>query len=139
MAAPENKPVTAYTLAIVGVALQLVAALVLIYIVFFSVALIEKLWVYGKMWSWMIHHGNGYFTSLAWIAVSTAIMIAVVGLGAYGAISMNSSDIDNIRTGATLVLVSSVIAFPTMWGFFIGSLLMFIGSLLGLTWQPSTS
>ena len=25
---------------------------------------------------------------------------------------------------------------PAMWGFMMGSLLMFIGSLLGLTWQP---
>lgn len=25
---------------------------------------------------------------------------------------------------------------PAMWGFMIGSLLMFIGSLLGSTWQP---
>lgn len=139
MTLTENKPVAAYTLAIVGVALQLVAALVLIYIVFFSEAFIEKLWVYGEMWSGMMHHEDGRLISSVWIAVSIGMMTAVVGLGTYGAVSMNSSSIDDVRTGATLVLVSSIIAFPTMWGFFVGSLLMFIGSLLGLTWQPSTS
>jgi hypothetical protein len=34
------------------------------------------------------------------------------------------------------VLIISIVAFPTMWGFMIGSLLMFISSILGLTWTP---
>ncbi len=138
MTATVNKPVAAYTLAIVGIAFQLGAALFMIYSIFFHVPFEEEMWFYSMMGYGMMHHGDGYFTSSVWVAVSIAVMIAVVGLGAYGAISMNSSSIDNVRTGATLVLVASVIAFPTMWGFFIGSLLMFVGSLLGLTWQPPT-
>jgi hypothetical protein len=62
--------------------------------------------------------------------------IIVVVLGIYGAVIINSTKIDRVRMGATLVLIASLIALPTMWGFMIGSLLMFVGSLLGLTWTP---
>jgi hypothetical protein len=139
MTSTEKKPVAAFMLAIAGVTFQLVAALFLVYILFFSEAIMEKMWVYGRMWSWMMHRGDSYVVSIVWITFWIAIMIAVVGLGAYGAVLMNSSSIENVRTGATLILVASIIAFPTMWGFFIGSLLMFIGSILGLSWQPLTS
>jgi len=62
--------------------------------------------------------------------------IIVTALGVYGAVLMNSTNVGRVRTGATLVLIASIIALPTMWGFLVGSLLMFIGSLLGLTWMP---
>jgi hypothetical protein len=91
------------------------------------------------MGPWMMHHFDAYPPSYIWVSVWIGVIISVVGLGAYGAFLMNSTDIENVRTGATLVLVASVVAFPTMWGFLIGSLLMFIASLLGLTWQPPTS
>jgi hypothetical protein len=139
LSATENKPVTAYALAIVGVALQLAAALVLIYTMFFFQPFSEEWWGYRMMGPWMMRGWGDHSFSYIWVSVWIGIMIAVIGLGAYGALLMNNADIDNVRTGATLVLVASVIAFPTMWGFFVGSLLMFIGSLLGLTWQPSVS
>jgi len=63
----------------------------------------------------------------------------IVGLGVYGAVAMNSANLARVRMGSTLVLVASIIAFPTMWGFGIGSLLMFVGSLLGLTWVSPRS
>jgi len=62
--------------------------------------------------------------------------VAIVALGFYGALLMNSSSLARVRMGSTLVLIASIIAFPTMWGFLIGSLLMFVSSLLGLTWVP---
>lgn len=137
--AAKNKPVTAYVLAVVGVALQLVAALVLICAVFFFQFFSEGWWGYRMMGPWMMRGWGGHSFGYVWVSVWIGIMIAVIGLGAYGAVLMNNADIANVRAGATLVLVSSVIAFPTMWGFFVGSLLMFVGSLLGLTWQPSAS
>ncbi len=57
-------------------------------------------------------------------------------LGVLGVLWMNTRNLSKIRTGSTLVLVASIIAFPTMFGFMVGSLLMLIGSILGLTWQP---
>jgi ABC-type Na+ efflux pump permease subunit len=62
--------------------------------------------------------------------------IVVIVLGIYGAVMMNSTKVEKVKMGATLVLIASLIALPTMWGFMIGSLLMFVGSLLGLTWTP---
>ncbi|MFQ6073702.1 MAG: hypothetical protein ACE5KC_00645 [Candidatus Bathyarchaeia archaeon] len=138
MSITQSKPLTAYVLAATGVALQLVAAIVLVYAVFFQ-SFSEEWWGHRMMGPWMMHDWGGHSFSYIWVSVWIGIMVAVIGLGAYGAILMNNADIDNIRTGATLVLVAAVVAFPTMWGFFIGSLLMFIGSLLGLTWQPRDS
>jgi len=137
MAPAESKPVAACMLAIVGVALQVISALVLVYVVFFFAPFIEGWWGYKIMGPWIMQHRNAYSLGYVWVSVWMGVMTAVIGLGAYGTFLMNSVDIEKVRTGATLVLVASVVAFPTMWGFFIGSLLMFIGSLLGLTWQPS--
>jgi len=138
----ENRPVAAYTLALVGAALQGVAALFIIYmIVFYST--LAPAWreiIPERMMPWMMGHwmvGYPYtqhpLLSLIWL-VSAVI---VVVLGVYGALLMNSTHVGRVRMGATLVLIASIIAFPTMWGFMIGSLLMFVGSLLGLTWLPS--
>jgi hypothetical protein len=135
----ENKPVTAYMLAMVGVALQLIAALVLICAVFLFQSSSEEWWGYKMMGPWMMRGWGGYSFGYIWVSVWIGTMVAVIGLGAYGTLLMNNVDINNVRIGATLVLVASVIAFPTMWGFFVGSLLMFVGSLLGLTWHPPAS
>jgi len=94
------------------------------------------------MGPWMMGHWmRGYpytlhpFWSFVWIVTA----IIVIGLGAYGVFLMNSTKVSSVRTGAALVLFASVIAFPTMWGFMIGSLLMFAGSILGLVWVPPRS
>lgn len=137
----ENRPVAAYTLALVGVALQGIAALLVLYMaIFFSTSVTTWREINPEhMMPWMMGRWmNGYpytyhpLWSLIWL-ISAVIVIA---LGVYGAVLMNSAQVGKVRMGATLVLVASIIAFPTMWGFMIGSLLMFVGSLLGLTWVP---
>jgi len=42
----------------------------------------------------------------------------------------------NPETGGVIALVIAVLSMPTIWGFFVGSLLMFIGSILALVWRP---
>lgn len=137
----KTRPVAAYMLALVGVALQGIAALFVIYMVAFfstSVSTWREInpehmmpWMMGR---WMGGYPYTYHPlwSLLWL-ISAVIVIA---LGVYGAVLMNSTHVGRVRMGATLVLVASIIAFPTMWGFMIGSLLMFVGSILGLTWLP---
>jgi len=137
----ENKPIAAYILAFVGVALQGVAALFIIYMVAFRSAIIstwrelhpEQMmpWMMGR---WMEGYPYTYHPLLSLIWLISALI--VIALGVYGAVLMNSTHVGRVRTGATLVLIVSIIALPTMWGFMLGSLLMFIGSLLGLTWTP---
>lgn len=62
--------------------------------------------------------------------------VVVVVLGTAGTALMNSPSTGRVRGGAVLVLLVSILAFPTLWGFFVGSLLMFIGAILGLAWEP---
>ena len=138
----EPRPVAAYTLALVGAALQAIAALFVLFMALFSSRITTTLQdlVPERMMPWMMGHWmTGYpFTThpvlgIIWVALA----IVVAALSFYGAIMMNSTNIGRVRTGATLVLIASIIALPTMWGFMVGSVLMFIGSLLGLTWtQP---
>ncbi len=77
--------------------------------------------------------GWGGFT---WIWVP--ILAIAMGIGVLGVYFMNSVEVSNVRMGSVLVLVASVLAFPTAFGFIAGSLLMIIGAILGLTWSPAT-
>lgn len=67
------------------------------------------------------------------------LSIAVVALGVMGTLWINTAELGRVRTGSTLVLAASIIAFPAMFGFVVGSLLMLVGAILGLTWQPVTT
>lgn len=134
---PENKPVPALTLAAVGLAFQVIGGFVIAYMISFF-------WSYhysgfGFVGPWMMF-GEGWprmfgFSTL-WFAFFLIFAAVEVALAVLGVLWMNTTDISKIRTGSVLVLIASIIAFPTMWGFMIGSLLMLIGSILGLTWQP---
>ena len=129
----EEKPVAAYTLSLVGLAFQVIAG------VFFAYAISywqpEGFGGYGMMGPWMMFAGPWAF---GFISFPFYIVIAAIelSLGLLGILWMNNTDLSKVRTGSVLVLVASVIAFPTMFGFMIGSLLMLVGSILGLTWQP---
>jgi hypothetical protein len=90
-------------------------------------------WGMGR---WMMGYPYTYHPIWGFVWVISALV--VIGLGTYGTVLMNSTSYTRVRTGSTLVLIASIIAFSTMWGFLIGSLLMFIGSILGLTWLPPT-
>ncbi|MCP8309450.1 MAG: hypothetical protein H3Z54_12295 [archaeon] len=134
MATEEERPTAAFTLSIVGVAFQFIAGLFLVFAMFafpyyYNIS-------NGHMGPWMmpgIMFGPmfGYW-GIFWLILA----IPIIAIGLYGALLMNSSNLSRVRTGSTLVLIASILAFPVMWGFIIGSLLMFIGSILGLTWQP---
>jgi len=137
----ENRPVTAYTLALVGAALQAVATLFVIYMVvaFSTVVSTWRDLNPERLMPWMMGHwmaGYPFTLHPVWAIVWIVLAIIVTALGVYGAVLMNSANLGRVRMGATLVLVASIIALPTMWGFLVGSILMFVGSLLGLTWTP---
>jgi hypothetical protein len=76
--------------------------------------------------------GWGAYT---WIWVPFIIVsIAVAALGVF---MMNSSRLGDVRIGSVLVLVAAVLAFPTAFGFVVGSLLLIVGGVLGLIWMPA--
>lgn len=93
----------------------------------------------GLFWdghfSWM---GGPPWPGLAgWILLWLASGVLVVVLGLIGILMMNSPSVSRVRAGSVIVLIVAIVAFPTLWGLFIGSLLMFLGSILGLLWEPS--
>ena len=139
----ESRPVAAYTLALVGAILQALAALFILIMVVFA-SQITTAWqelVPERFMPWMMGHwmtGYPFVTHPVWAVLWIVSAIIVAGLSFYGAVMMNSVSVRKVRTGATLVLTISILALPTMWGFMIGSLLMFIGSILALTWVPPT-
>ena len=138
MTVQGNKPVAAFTLSAVGLAFQAVAGLLMVYMISFFFPHYGGYLGFGP---WMMFGGRYPWAlgfSPFWFAF--VIIFATVGitLGVLGVVWMNASNAEKIRTGSVFVLIASIIAFPTMWGFMIGSLLMLIGSILGLTWQPQT-
>ena len=137
MAALENKPVSAFTLSAVGLAFQIIGGLVLLYMsLFFSWN--HNYFGFGFMGPWMMFGGGwpwAFGFSPFWFAFFLIFAAVEIVLAVLGVLWMNSSNPARIRTGSVFVLVASIIAFPTMWGFMIGSILMLIGSILGLTWQ----
>jgi hypothetical protein len=91
----------------------------------------------GGYWGMM----GGYVPfglGLSWFGAWLAVGIVAIALGVYGVRLVSSTDLSKIHTGSVLLLVSAVIAFPSMWGFFAGSALLFVASILGLVWQPET-
>ncbi|MFQ5919982.1 MAG: hypothetical protein ACE5I4_08085 [Thermoplasmata archaeon] len=65
-----------------------------------------------------------------------ALAVIFIVLAFLGAFWMYSGDKRKTTYGGILTLIIAIIAFPTFWGFFIGSLLGFIGAILGLVWNP---
>lgn len=133
----ENKPVAAFTLSEVGLAFQGIAGLLFVYMIsffsnygYFGFGTMGPWMMFGGGWPWMF----GF--SPFWFAFFIIFAAAEIALGVLGLLWMNTANIGRIRTGSIFVLIASIIAFPTMWGFMIGSLLMLIGGILGLTWQP---
>lgn len=85
----------------------------------------------GMMWgSWP---GFNLWASPIWLAW----LGGVVGLSFLAAYWIGSRVEDKVRAGSIIALVIAILAFPTMWGLAIGSLLLFIAGILGLTWQPA--
>jgi hypothetical protein len=76
--------------------------------------------------------GWGVYTWL-WIP----LIVASIAVAAFGVFMMNSSRLGNIRIGSVLVLVAAVLAFPTAFGFVVGSLLLLLGGIFGLIWTPA--
>ncbi len=126
---PSNP--AAFWLSLAGLAIQGVAALMVVtfYSVYprFGYGMFGMMGGYGGMMG--PYFGAGWYGwTWVWVAVAAVALI----LGVLGVIWMSSPESGKVRSGSVLVLVAAVGAFPTMWGFWIGSVLMFVGAILGL-------
>ncbi|MGC8636419.1 MAG: hypothetical protein ACP5T5_05275 [Thermoprotei archaeon] len=116
----------AFALVLSGYALQVMAAVLIA--------------VAGAFWPfWMGFGMMGYYRGaypygygFAWLGFWLGFALVALGLGAV-AVYMLGKDKPDVTVGSILALLGAVLAFPLMWGFMIGSLLMFVGALLGLT------
>ena len=92
---------------------------------------------------------GGIFLLLGGIAVAIGFAIFFGGIGAafgivgvvfglivlLGAVMMYNKP-QSHTTWGVIILVLSIVAFPAIWGFGIGSLLAFIGAILALVYKP---
>jgi hypothetical protein len=119
---------TAAALALAGVALQAVA------FVFVGAMLAAGWWwpAWGHMGFAIPWTGFWPYWGLLWLVAGAAVL----AVGALGVVWMYDVRPERVHVGAVLVLLAAVLAFPTMWGFMVGSLLMFVAAILGLTWTP---
>jgi hypothetical protein len=118
-----EKPTAAFVLSLLGSIFIIIGGL--IYAVIFSII--------GGVFDFI---GLGGLGAMAMIIGVLGIVWGIITL--VGAIMMNSEDKGKVRTGAILVLIFSILSwFGAAGGLFIGFLLGLIGSILGLTWNPS--
>lgn len=76
--------------------------------------------------------GWGVYT---WIWIP--LIVASIAVAAVGVFMMNASRLGDVRIGSVLVLIAAVLAFPTAFGFVVGSVLLVVGGILGLIWTPA--
>ncbi len=134
MAVGEERPTSAFTLSAIGLAFQVLGGLFLAYAIFYPQP--YGFFGGGMMGPWMMLGGPWMVNYSYWFPILVILGAVEIALGVLGVLWMNTPNLSKIRTGSILVLVASLVAFPTMFGFMIGSLLMLVGSVLGLTWQP---
>lgn len=124
----ETHPFGAYILSAIGLAFHIIAVIVIVLMMLIaSSAALATIPSMGLRPLSLAALGMIMWSILA---------VVFVALGGIGVSMMAGPGLNRIRGGSTLVLVVSILSFPTLWGFVLGSLLMFIGALLGLVWQP---
>ncbi len=78
---------------------------------------------------------QGLLAGIGFALIAVAVIFIILAF--LGAFWMYSGDKRRTTYGGILTLIIAIIAFPTLWGLFIGSLLGFIGAILGLVWSPT--
>ncbi|MGQ9718806.1 MAG: DUF6114 domain-containing protein [Nitrososphaerales archaeon] len=125
-----EKPTAAFVLSLIGAILILIDGL-LIAIAFsmlggLSFIIDSSFMMPGLGLEWL----GGMLLILAVVAIILGVLTLI------GAMMMNTTNKDKVRTGSILVLVFSIISLIGGGGFIIGFILCLVGSILGLTWKP---
>jgi len=120
-----------FALVLSGFALQAVAAMVMAGIGFWWFPFGAGFGMGMGMMGYYRAAAYPYVYGLLSIAVWVVWSLLVLALGTLAVYFLGKEKPD-VALGSTFALIASVLAFPLMWGFFLGSLLMFIGSLIGL-------
>ncbi len=81
--------------------------------------------------------GFAYGTTLLFYGLSGLAVIFIV-LAFLGAFWLYSGDKMKTMYGGVVTLIIAIVALPTIWGLYLGSILGFIGGFWGLVWSPTT-
>lgn len=122
-----EKPTSAFILSLIGGILILLSGLV--FAVFFGLlgAMVSLVPIIGAPF-------GGLLIGLGIVGLIFGILVII------GAFMINSGEKGKVTTGSIIVLVFSILSlFVVGGGFIIGFLLALIGSILGLTWKPTTT
>ena len=122
---------TAFWLSLAGLVLQGVSVLMLASMYSFASGFGGMMGYYPGMMGG--YFGSGWMNLTSW---GTVLWVVAVGLGILGVFLMGSRLPERARSGAVIVLIAAVLSLPMMWGTWLGSILMFVGAILGLTSQP---
>lgn len=74
-----------------------------------------------------------------WYPVYAVFGLFVIVIGIIGIWLIEGDQKERVQAGSVLLIIGAVLAFPTMFGLMVGSLLMFIAGILGLVWQPEVN
>ncbi|MCL4343592.1 MAG: hypothetical protein M1291_01340 [Thaumarchaeota archaeon] len=72
-----------------------------------------------------------------WSVPFIMLGLIFIALGLAGIAFLNTGKRARVTAGGMLLIISSIFAFPTLFGFFIGSALMFVGGILAIIWAPA--
>ena len=119
-----DKPTAAFVLSLIGAVLYLLVGTIL--------AAVSSL--IGGVADMAGYAGIGLgIAALGAVGLLSGVVMII------GSIMMNSSEKGRVRNGSIIVLIFTIVgALFTLGGFGIGFILALIGSILGLTWKPST-
>ncbi|MGC8593721.1 MAG: hypothetical protein ACP5LF_05500 [Nitrososphaeria archaeon] len=124
---------TALTLSLIGVAFQ---AFAWIFLMLFRGFWFARAYAYPGPYMGMMYFSAYGFS---WFPFYTFLGFIVLALGITGIWLLSSGEKDKATVGSVLIIAGSVMAFPTMFGFMVGSLLMLIGGIMGLTLEPEVN
>lgn len=116
-----NKPLNAITIASVGIVLQVIALIFELFTVFLHSSFTIK--------------RVGPFIIARSVALMTFGLI-IIFIGIVGIYFMSKGYKKDVFVGSILEIIASIFAYPTLFGFFLGSFLMFLGGIVGLFWAP---
>jgi hypothetical protein len=131
----------AFWLALAGLVVQGLAATMLLTMAPYISRFSGMMGYYGGMMGYYGGMMGGYYGAgvngfmWGWAGLE----IVALALGILGVWLMSSVTIDKVRMGSVVVLVAAVLGFPSMFGFWFGPVLMFIGAILGLTYSTNRS
>ena len=79
--------------------------------------------------------GTANWGALGWLWAP--ILVASIAVATVGMLMIRSSRLEKARLGTLLFVAAAVLAFPTVFGFIVGSALLVLGGVLRLIWWPT--